>query len=50
MKKHRITAVETLYEGWGKFLKLLVELPDGHPVTREVEDHGAAVAVLPYDP
>jgi nudix-type nucleoside diphosphatase (YffH/AdpP family) len=50
VKKHCITAVETLYEGWGTFLKLSVELPDGHPVTREVEDHGAAVAVLPYDP
>jgi nudix-type nucleoside diphosphatase (YffH/AdpP family) len=47
--RHRITAVETLYEGWGRFLKLSVELPDGHVVSREVEDHGAAVAVLPYD-
>jgi nudix-type nucleoside diphosphatase (YffH/AdpP family) len=47
---HRIVGVETLHEGWGKLLLLRVELPDGHVLTREVEDHGAAVAVLPYDP
>jgi nudix-type nucleoside diphosphatase (YffH/AdpP family) len=47
---HRIVAIDTLHEGWGKLLKLRIELPDGHVLTREVEDHGAAVAVLPYDP
>jgi nudix-type nucleoside diphosphatase (YffH/AdpP family) len=47
--KHRIVAVETLYEGWGRLLKLTVEQPDGNRIKREVEDHGAAVAVLPYD-
>ena len=50
MPKHRIVTVETLYEGWGKLLKLTVEQPDGNRIKREVEDHGAAVAVLPYDP
>ena len=50
MQKHQITAVEALYEGWGRLLKLTVEQPDGNKIKREVEDHGAAVAVLPYDP
>jgi nudix-type nucleoside diphosphatase (YffH/AdpP family) len=50
VKKHRIAAVETLYEGWGKLLRLTVEQPDSQQIRREVEDHGAAVAVLPYDP
>ncbi|MFE1602617.1 NUDIX domain-containing protein [Methylobacterium sp. ID0610] len=27
-----------------------VQLPDGSTITREVEDHGRAVTVLPYDP
>src|SRR3954469_4088446 len=47
---HKITAVETLHEGWGKLLRLTIRLPDGHTIKREVEDHGAAVCVLPYDP
>jgi nudix-type nucleoside diphosphatase (YffH/AdpP family) len=48
--KHRIVEVTTLHEGWGRLLKLTIELPDARRMTREVEDHGAAVAVLPYDP
>ncbi|HKH35125.1 MAG TPA: NUDIX hydrolase [Beijerinckiaceae bacterium] len=50
MAGHRILSVETLHEGWGKLLLLRIELPDRHVLKREVEDHGAAVAVLPYDP
>lgn len=45
-----ITAVATLYEGWSDLLKLTIRTPGGGTFTREVEDHGAAVAVLPYDP
>jgi len=45
-----ITDVATLYEGWSDLLKLTIRTPDGSTFTREVEDHGAAVAVLPYDP
>jgi nudix-type nucleoside diphosphatase (YffH/AdpP family) len=45
-----ITDVATLYEGWIDLLKLTLRNPDGSTFTREVEDHGAAVAVLPYDP
>jgi nudix-type nucleoside diphosphatase (YffH/AdpP family) len=48
--QHRITGVKILHEGWCKLLRLTVRLPDGETVEREVEDHGDAVAVLPYDP
>jgi nudix-type nucleoside diphosphatase (YffH/AdpP family) len=50
MASYRITGVKTLYAGWGRLLKLSVTMPDGRTMEREVEDHGAAVAVLPYDP
>jgi nudix-type nucleoside diphosphatase (YffH/AdpP family) len=45
-----IVAVTTLYEGWAKYLKLTIRRPDGDTMAREVEDHGAATAVLPFDP
>lgn len=45
-----IVNVETIYEGWGRFLLASVKQDDGHMVTREIEDHGSAVAILPYDP
>jgi nudix-type nucleoside diphosphatase (YffH/AdpP family) len=45
-----ITAVTTLHDGWIKLLKLAIKLPDGEVVGREVEDHGAVAAVLPFDP
>lgn len=41
---------EPIHEGWGRYLRLTVRLEDGAEVEREVEDHGRAVAVLPYDP
>ena len=44
-----ITGVERLYDGWARFVVATVRLPDGHLVRREIEDHGNAVAVLPYD-
>src|SRR4051794_31963559 len=50
MVSHQITGVRTLHEGWGRLLKLTITTPDGRTMEREVEDHGAAVAVLPYDP
>jgi nudix-type nucleoside diphosphatase (YffH/AdpP family) len=46
----RITRVDTLYSGFLRLLKLAIERPDGSGLQREVEDHGDAVAVLPYDP
>lgn len=46
---HRIEAVETVYQGWGRMLLATLVTPDGSHITRQIEDHGDAVAVLPYD-
>lgn len=45
-----ILATTIVHEGWGRFLLLRTRLPGGAEVERQVEDHGDAVAVLPYDP
>jgi nudix-type nucleoside diphosphatase (YffH/AdpP family) len=45
-----IAGSTVLYEGWTKLLGVRVRLEGGEEVRREVEDHGRAVAVLPYDP
>ncbi|MFH6783846.1 MULTISPECIES: NUDIX domain-containing protein [Methylobacterium] len=45
----RIEGTRTVYEGWARYLVADVRMPDGQHVGREVEDHGPAVAVLPYD-
>lgn len=45
-----IEAVETLYEGWGRYLGVTVRRPDGGRLRREVEDHGEAAGLLAYDP
>ena len=50
MSTHEIAAVTTLHDGWAKFLKLTIRRPQGDTMEREVEDHGAATAVLPFDP
>jgi nudix-type nucleoside diphosphatase (YffH/AdpP family) len=47
---HDIVAVTTLYQGWARFLKLAIRRPQGDTMEREVEDHGSATAVLPFDP
>lgn len=46
----RILDLRTVHEGWSRFSIAIVEGPDGRSFPREVEDHGEAVAVLPYDP
>ncbi len=46
----RLLSARTVHEGWGRFLVARLRLGDGSEVDREVEDHGDAVAVLPYDP
>jgi nudix-type nucleoside diphosphatase (YffH/AdpP family) len=46
----KIIAATTLHRGFCRLLRLRVRLADGTEFDREVEDHGAAVAVLPYDP
>ena len=45
----QITAIRVIHQGWGRFLLARLGLPDGQEIDREIEDHGAAVAVLPYD-
>jgi nudix-type nucleoside diphosphatase (YffH/AdpP family) len=49
MKPH-IIAIRPAHEGWSRFLLVDVILPNGAQVVREVEDHGGAISVLPYDP
>lgn len=39
----------TVYSGWGRFKILDVQLSDGSAAKRQIEDHGEAAAVLPYD-
>lgn len=46
----RIGGVRIAHEGWARFLVAEVIQADGTRISREVEDHGRAVAVLPYDP
>lgn len=46
----RLIAVEDLYRGWSRLMKATIETDGGVVITREVEDHGHAVSVLPYDP
>lgn len=45
-----IIDLKTIYSGWTKFLIASVRTPGGETVERELEDHGAAACVLPYDP
>ncbi len=49
MKPH-IKTIRTAHQGWGKYLIADVCLPNGAEVVREIEDHGAAVSVLAYNP
>lgn len=45
-----LLSLRTVHQGWGRFLVARIRLADGAEIEREVEDHGVAVAVLPYDP
>ena len=47
--KPEILNTRRLHEGFSRYSLLTVRLEDGAEAEREVEDHGAAVAVLPYD-
>jgi nudix-type nucleoside diphosphatase (YffH/AdpP family) len=42
--------VETLYQGRSTFKIVTVRRADGVILKREIEEHGQAVCVLPYDP
>ena len=39
-----------LYDGWNRLLMVKARTPGGAVIHRSVEDHGDAVAVLPFDP
>lgn len=46
----KIVSREVVFQGWYTFYRLLVEMPDGQVVDRELLHRGMACAVLPYDP
>jgi nudix-type nucleoside diphosphatase (YffH/AdpP family) len=50
MARAEILSEQPISQGYIKLLKLRVRLPDGAEVDREVESHGDAACVLPYDP
>ena len=45
-----ILGVEPKYRGWCTLSLATVQLSDGRVTTREIENHGNAACVLPYDP
>ena len=45
----RLLERKLIYSGWGRFLLLKVAFGDGRTAERQIEDHGEAAAVLPYD-
>jgi len=50
MSDPEIVGKKIVHDGWAKYSVLHVRLSGGQVVTRELEEHGTAVAVLPYDP
>jgi nudix-type nucleoside diphosphatase (YffH/AdpP family) len=46
----KVVSLETKYQGWCRLLIATIRLADGTTIKREIEDHGAAACVLPYDP
>lgn len=42
--------IETLYQGHLTLFAATLTGPDGAPIVREIEHHGRAACVLPYDP
>lgn len=46
----QIGGLRVVHDGWARFLVAEVIHSDGTRISREVEDHGRATAVLPYDP
>ncbi|MCK2056310.1 NUDIX hydrolase [Methylobacterium sp. 37f] len=45
-----IRGTRIVHDGWSRFLVAEVTMGDGTRLAREIEDHGRAAAVLPYDP
>jgi nudix-type nucleoside diphosphatase (YffH/AdpP family) len=48
--RHRLLGTRMAYGGWARLLVATIQLADGPTVKREIEDHGEAVCVLPYNP
>jgi len=42
--------LETIYQGYSTLMRATLTGPDGRSFQREIEHHGHAAAVLPYDP
>jgi nudix-type nucleoside diphosphatase (YffH/AdpP family) len=47
--KIQMIATDMVYQGWARYLVVTLRMPDGQIVRREIEDHGTAAGVLPYD-
>lgn len=48
-ERPEILRTRVVHDGFARFLLATVRLDDGSEAEREIEDHGEAVAVLPYD-
>jgi nudix-type nucleoside diphosphatase (YffH/AdpP family) len=45
-----IVSTEIRHSRWSRLLVATIRLPDGQTTLRDIEDHGEAAVVLPYDP
>jgi len=45
-----VVKLERTHKRWSTMSIATIRMPDGTTVLRDVEDHGCAAAVLPYDP
>ncbi|MDB5370394.1 MAG: uncharacterized protein JWP20_1952 [Roseomonas sp.] len=45
-----IVTTEVRHSRWSRLLVATIRLPDGQTTLRDIEDHGEAAVVLPYDP
>jgi nudix-type nucleoside diphosphatase, YffH/AdpP family len=45
-----LRTVETVYQGWSTLMVATLSAPGGRRFQREIEHHGRAACVLPYDP
>jgi nudix-type nucleoside diphosphatase (YffH/AdpP family) len=44
-----MTGSRVSHQGWTRLLVATFRLPDGREIEREIEDHGPAASVLPYN-
>ena len=45
----KFAEIEVVHEGWCRLLVATIRSSDGRILRREIEDHGRAACVLPYD-